>query len=105
MINKIRKKNNLADIDEINLNDYINLDTLCKKVFNFIKNKKTKNFNLQLLINNLTYENINLVTTLNVNFVRDNKNYTKPIYLILTEYMKDNLKNENVYQFFTDVTY
>ena len=60
---------------------------------------------MQLLINNLTYENINLVTTLNVNFVRDNKNYTKPIYLILTEYMKDNLKNENVYQFFTDVTY
>lgn len=42
---------------------------------------------------------------LNMCFIRDNKCFSKPIYIILSNYMRENLQNQNIYQFFTVVTY
>ena len=57
------------------------------------------------LISNIIYEDKSIVTTMNIKFTRNNKLYQKNAYLIIAPYIYNNLNNENVLQYFTDVTY
>ena len=75
------------------------------QVYKFLKNKKSKNFNLNNLIINLKYNDENIVTSITVDYNRKDNIYHKNQYIILTNYMKINLKNKNIQQYFTDVTY
>ena len=54
---------------------------------------------------NKKFNNLNFVTKIDVTFIRKNKNITKDIYIIMTEFMINNIANKNNIQYFIDVTY
>ena len=104
--NKFKKIKHLEiNIKDINLNDYLTLDYLCTKVSIFIKNKKTRYQSLENLFENLSFENTRIVTSMKIDYVRKDKTYHKKTYIITTRYMIQNIKNNSILQFFTDVTY
>ena len=57
------------NIEDINLIEYLTLEYLCIKVSNFIKNKKSRYQTLENLIENLTFENTRIVTTMNIEYI------------------------------------
>jgi len=91
------------NVENINLNDYLRLDYLCTKVSIFINNKKTRYQSLENLIENLSFENTRIVTSMKIEYVRKDKTYHKKSYIITTPYIIQNIKN--ILKFFTDVTY
>ena len=55
---------------------------------------------------NISYNDINISSFLEVNFTRNNKQYKKNIYFYITNKMKNTLKNkESISQWFMDCTY
>lgn len=104
--NKFKKIKHLEiNTEDINLNEYLTLEYLCTKVSSFIKNKKTRYQTLENLIQNLSFENTRIVTTMNIEYIRKEKTYHKKTYIITTPYMIKNIKNNSILQFFIDVTY
>ena len=49
--------------------------------------------------------NKNILTGLKVEFTRKNKKYIKDLYIIMTNEMIKNIKEEDNIQFFSDTTY
>ena len=99
------KKYKLDENSDLDLYKYLTLDYQCEKVKNFIKNKYYKNKNLEELISNIIYENNRIVVTINIDDKRKLKTYHKKVFIILAPFMIQNLTNNNIYQYFTDVTY
>ena len=85
MKNKFKKIKHLKiNVEDINLNEYLTLDYLCTKVSIFIKNKKTRYQSLENLIENLSFENTRIVTSMKIDYVRKDKTYHKKTYIITT---------------------
>ena len=104
--NKFKKIKHLEkNAEDINLNEYLTIEYLCIKVSNFIKNKKTRYHTLENIIENISFENTRIVTTMKLEYIRKDKTYHKKTYIISTPYMIKNIKNNRILQFFTDVTY
>ena len=83
MKNKFKKIKHLEiNVEDINLNEYLTLDYLCTKVSIFIKNKKTRYQSLENLIENLSFENTRIVTSMKIEYVRKDKTYHKKLILL-----------------------
>ena len=99
------KKYKLNENSDLDLSKYLTLDYQYEKVKNFIKNKYQKNKNLEELITNIIYEKNMIVVSINIEYKRKLKTYHKKAFIILAPFMIENLTNNNIIQYFTDVTY
>lgn len=71
----------------------------------YIQNKQFKKKLLNDLLLNMKKNENKCVTHYIFKYQENNKKYIKNIYFIITDEMKENLKNQNITQFFVDVTF
>ena len=103
---KIQHKNNTNNNKEIDIKEISKISTISSSISSQIKKYFSRNKNLHTLLCNISYNDINISTFLEVNFTRNNKQYKKNIYFYITNKMKNTLKNkESISQWFMDCTY
>ena len=101
ILNKYNNKKNKSN----NIQDIINLKNLTKTAYNYLRNYREFHHEMDNNLLNMKFNNLNIVTKIDVTFIRKNKNITKDIYIIMTEFMINNIANKNNIQYFIDVTY
>ena len=104
-INIKKRKGNVISNEDYELKEIINLNNQIKAAIKYIYNLKKDKKNIhELLLEMTDNNNKNIVTGLKVEFTRKNK-YIKDLYIIMTEDMVQNIKEEENIQFFSDTTY
>ena len=100
----MRKYNNKKNTNK-NIEDIINIKNLTKTAYNYLRNYREFHNEMDKNMLNMKFNNKNIVSKIDVTFVRKNKYITKDIYIIMTDFMTQNIINKSNIQYFIDVTY
>lgn len=98
-------KKRTGKMQNVNLEDIINLNTIAIGAIHNFKYKNNVKYNFEEQIINLELKNKKIVSKLIINFQRKNIDYIKNAYLIMTDDMITNIKDNNNIQYFSDITY
>ena len=105
---KYRKNKKIIDLENQidNLDDIITLDNQIKQALNYVYNIKKEKKNVHELLVDLTdMNNNNISTNIKTKFIRNGKEYIKDLYVIMTNEMIKNIKDDSNIQYFSDTTY
>lgn len=94
-ITRYKLNNKIKEETHIDIKDVINLNTICSAISVNIRKYTKRNKSLHEQLLNMKYKDNNITVFLYVEFYRKKKKYRKPIYLFITDNMKNTLSNSN----------
>ena len=105
IITKYKIKNNISEETEVDIKNILDTKYILLSAFVYLNNYKEFNTDFSNNLNEMTINNKKIVTKIYTNFIRNNINYKKEIYIIMNEEMEKNIILEDNSQYFADITY
>jgi len=95
MIIRYKKKKNIDENEQIEIEVVINLKNLCIGAYTFLRNYRSFNKEMKINLLNFTINDKKVITNIEVSFIRKNKIYKKDIFILMTPEMENNIGKTN----------